>query len=73
MLEAGAILKMKQGVDDGKGDDEAADGEESSKLSKVSELKEFVSVVVKDDSSGCVIPDGRDSQTLSKDVKNVDL
>ncbi len=39
-------------------DGEAADGEECTKLVKVSELKEFVSVVVKDDSSGCVIAGG---------------
>jgi hypothetical protein len=63
---------MKQGVDS-EDDDEAADGEESTKLAKVSELKEFVSVVVNDDSSGCVIPGGKDSQTLSKAVENVDL
>lgn len=40
---------MKQGVDvEDVG--EASDGEESTKLAKVSELKEFVSDVVKDDS-----------------------
>ncbi|EFX64829.1 hypothetical protein DAPPUDRAFT_333798 [Daphnia pulex] len=47
LLEAGAILRMKQGVD-GEDDDKAADGEESTKLAKFSKLKEFVSVVVKD-------------------------
>jgi|688.fasta_scaffold350106_1 hypothetical protein len=63
---------MKQGVDvEDVG--EASDGEESTKLAKVSELKEFVSDVVKDDSSGCVIAGGKDSQIPFKAVENVEL
>jgi hypothetical protein len=63
---------MKQGVDE-EDVGEVADGEESTKLAKDSELKEFVSIMVKDDSSGCVIPGDKDSQIPSKAVENVEL